>query len=284
MANLADDKVYVFAGSADRTVLPEVGARVPEFYALAGVPAAAVRLETGVAAGHGFATEDGPVACGTTAPPFVNDCDLDQAGEVLAFLQGPLQPRAAEVPEPAAFDQGRYLPSPGPRGLAETGWVYVPASCAAGASCRVHIVFHGCKQNAERVGEAVTVGAGFNRWAESNGIVVLYPQTDDGWSNPNACWDWWGYTGTPYATRDGVQMAAVHRMLLALAGRDDGAAPACLRHTGANLNHWMEGRAIVCGFGLACAAGSGDPLGTFFGATTLTEQPAGFFTAEACAG
>ena len=76
------------------------------------------------------------------------------------------------------------------------------------------------------MGDAVTVGAGYNRWAETNRIIVLYPQTHATWSNPNACWDWWGYTGTVYATKAGVQMAAVHRMLLALAGKPDDAEAA----------------------------------------------------------
>ena len=42
----------------------------------------------------------------------------------------------------------------------------------------------------------------------------------------------------PYPTRDGVQVAAVHRMLLALAGRDDGARPGCMRHDDWYWNHW----------------------------------------------
>ena len=199
-------------------MLPEVAAQVQAFYVGAGLPPSAVRFEAGLAAGHGFAVLDGPVACAVTGPPFVNDCDLDQAGELLAFLIGPMQPPAAAAPAPVAFDQRPYRPSPGPRGMAETGYVYVPAACAAGEACRAHVVFHGCKQSAEQVGDAVTAGAGFNRWAETNRIVVLYPQAAATWSNPNGCWDWWGYTGAAYATRKGAQPAAVRRMLLALAG------------------------------------------------------------------
>lgn len=281
LTNLGDDRVYVFSGTEDHTVLPAVAAKIAPFYALAGLPATALRVEAAVPAGHGFATEDGPVACGTTAPPFVNDCDLDQAREILAFLRGPLQPAAATVPDPVAFDQSLYLAGPLARGMAETGWVYVPEACRSGEACRVHIVFHGCKQNVDTAGDAVTVGAGYNRWAETNRMVVLYPQAHATWSNPNGCWDWWGYTGTAYATKAGAQMEAVHSMLLALAGQDDG-GEACVRHEDWNVTHWQEGRAIACGFGV-CAAGSGDILGTFFGASTVFENPAGFFTAEQCA-
>ena len=281
LANLADDRVYVFSGSADHTVLPAVAATVPAFYAAAGVPATALRLEAGLVAGHGFATMDGPVACDATGPPFVNDCDLDQAGEILGFLAGPLQPPAATVPAPAAFDQAVYLADPEPRGLAATGRVYVPAACAAGATCRVHIVFHGCQQAEAEVGDAVTVGAGYNRWAETNHVVLLYPQAAATWSNPKGCWDWWGYTGQRYPTRDGVQLAAVHRMLLALAGQDDGTRPACTRHQDWYWNHWTQGRAVPCAWGL-CAAGSGTPLGLWFGQATVIEQPPGFYATGAC--
>ena len=106
--------------------------------------------------------------------------------------------------------------------MATTARVYIPTGCVPGTTCRLHIAFHGCKQNEERVNDAFTVGAGFNRWAESNNIVVLYPQTHDTSTNPNACWDWWGYHRPGYATKNGVQMAAVHRMMLALAGQDGG--------------------------------------------------------------
>ena len=38
-------------------------------------------------------------------------------------------------------------------------------------------------------------------------------------TNPNGCWDWWGYTGVAYPTKAGPQIAAVRAMLGRLAGR-----------------------------------------------------------------
>ena len=52
--------------------------------------------------------------------------------------------------------------------------------------------------------------AGFNGWAEANGIVVLYPQKDD---RVETCWDGYGWQGEDYATKSGVQMAAVWEMV-----------------------------------------------------------------------
>jgi hypothetical protein len=51
---------------------------------------------------------------------------------------------------------------------------------------------------------------------------VLYPQvrpvepTPLAWwrpVNPRGCWDWWGYTGPEYATRNAVQIAAIAAMV-----------------------------------------------------------------------
>ena len=36
--------------------------------------------------------------------------------------------------------------------------------------------------------------------------------------NPNGCWDFWGYTGQDYYSRDGKQMAAVKMMIDRLLG------------------------------------------------------------------
>ena len=35
--------------------------------------------------------------------------------------------------------------------------------------------------------------------------------------NPLTCWDWWGYTGLTYYTRDAPQIKAVDAMIRALA-------------------------------------------------------------------
>ena len=54
---------------------------------------------------------------------------------------------------------------------------------------------------------------GYNRWAETNRLIVLYPRVEASLFNPRGCWDWWGYSGTGYATKDGAQIRAVWGML-----------------------------------------------------------------------
>jgi poly(3-hydroxybutyrate) depolymerase len=116
------------------------------------------------------------------------------------------------------------------------GYVYVPASCAAQRPCRVHVAFHGCQQNASTIGDDYYSHAGYNEWADTNDLIVLYPQTIASGRynnpassipyNPNGCWDWWGYTGESYARKDGPQIAAIEAMLRALAKGYTGWTPA----------------------------------------------------------
>jgi poly(3-hydroxybutyrate) depolymerase len=86
----------------------------------------------------------------------------------------------------------------------------------------VHVAFHGCRQGIGFIGRTFARKAGYNRWADVNRIVVLYPQAEASryWPvNPRGCWDWWGYSGADYAAKGGAQLSAVHRMLEALGVR-----------------------------------------------------------------
>jgi poly(3-hydroxybutyrate) depolymerase len=94
----------------------------------------------------------------------------------------------------------------------------MPKDCLEGNTCRVHIAFHGCGQNQTFVGNAFAHDAGFAQWADTNNIIVLFPQTASTPVNPQGCWDWWGYTGRGYLTRAAPQIVAVRRMLEQLTG------------------------------------------------------------------
>jgi poly(3-hydroxybutyrate) depolymerase len=85
--------------------------------------------------------------------------------------------------------------------------------------CRLHIAFHGCRQGVSRVGDDFIRDAGYNRWAATNRIVVLYPQVTASSSNPNGCWDFWGYSGVNYYAKQAPQMRAVKEMMDRLQGR-----------------------------------------------------------------
>ena len=223
LSNLARQKVYLFHGRADYTVWRSVVASTATFYAAPaiGVPADAIKFNNDmVAAGHGFVTPDYGVACDGSTTPFVNHCGFDQPGETLDWLYGPLAPRVA-VPggNILAFDQWRFLPDGRPHAMAATGYLYVPKACASAESgCRLHVVFHGCRQNADTVQDAVYAHAGYNNWADANKLILLYPQTMTTGDN-KGCWDWWGYDDNRYHTKQGPQMAAVFAMIRRLTSR-----------------------------------------------------------------
>jgi len=46
----------------------------------------------------------------------------------------------------------------------------------------------------DKIGDEFAMNAGYNEVGELNNIIMLYPQAIATASNPNGCWDWWGYT------------------------------------------------------------------------------------------
>lgn len=219
LASVKTDKVYLFSGQSDRTVVPAIVRAAEAFYRALGVPSENIKRVMQYPAGHAFVTEDEGASCELSATPFVVDCDYDQAGDLLAHIYGALSPRSANPGgQYRKFDQRPFYVSDGGDGLAQQGVVYIPPACAAEAGCRVHIAFHGCGQNQNAVGDAFVKGSGFDLWADTNRLIVLFPQTVANSDNSQACWDWWGYTGDAFLTREGKQIQSVYRMLKHLAG------------------------------------------------------------------
>ena len=214
IAAVASDKVYLFTGKEDHTVVPAIVEAARAFYAKLGVPDNNIAFVTKYPAGHAFVTDDSGQSCEKTGEPYVVDCDYDQAGALLQHIYGKLNPRAEQATGTLAeFDQRPATEKLGSHGLSGTGLVYVPKSCVSEKGCRVHIAFHGCAQNRMTVGEDFARESGFARWADTNRLIILFPQTATLPSNPQGCWDWWGYTGENFLTRDAKQVIAVNRML-----------------------------------------------------------------------
>ena len=230
LEGLRDDRVWLFSGGKDSVVDTAVMERLAAFYGQWIAPTA-IRFVRLPDAGHAMISVADPQAnaCSSEQSPFINRCgEFDAAGEILQHLLGPLQPPAATAKgEPLRFDQSPFVEGkPIDAGLADEAYVYVPQACLSSA-CRVHVAFHGCRQAAAQIDRRFVDGAGYNRWADSNRIIVLYPQVQPryglasgSWqwlNNPFGCWDWWGYTGSDYATQGGAQIKAVRAMLERLA-------------------------------------------------------------------
>jgi poly(3-hydroxybutyrate) depolymerase len=222
-AGLEGDRVWLFHGSADPYVHTKVADALEAYYQAFVAEADLARVEL-AGASHTFPTAGAKAApCSATESPFLGVCGLDGARALLAHAYGELAPgSAAREAGLVTFDQRPYAAEAGSAGLAESGWMYVPEACAAGApnACRLHVVFHGCQQGGSFVGDAFVRGAGYLEVAEANRIVLLFPQVEKSLQPLNAfgCWDWWGYEGADYATRDGRQIRAVRAMVADLLG------------------------------------------------------------------
>ncbi|MBN8442881.1 MAG: poly(3-hydroxybutyrate) depolymerase [Thauera sp.] len=237
VADLASDRILTVSGTKDTLVPPTIADQLAAFYAAVGVPAANLSPVRLADAAHTMPTSNFGIACSKETEPYIGKCGFDSAGQILSWIYGPLKPPGSK---PAGrfieFDQSAYLPAENrgffswSTGLDKTGWAYVPESCAKGQPCRVHIALHGCKQGQSYLplrpppggglynGTLFVKNTGYDRWADNNNIVVLYPQAVSiPFRNPNGCWDWWGYTGDDYATKNGVQIKTLRAMIDALA-------------------------------------------------------------------
>ncbi len=215
ISGVRDDRVWLFHGTLDEAVRAGVVSAARDFYSALATPANITLVDT-IVVTHGLPTRATGQDCRKIASPYLNACNYDAAGAMLESLLGELKPAVEPKGRLIEFEQSEF----GDANLNATGFAYVPRACAAGAACRVHVFFHGCGQSNEVVGDVVVRGAGFNEWAESNSLVVLYPQVKSSTFaplNPLGCWDWWGYSGEAYATREGAQVKAVQAMLDRLA-------------------------------------------------------------------
>ena len=218
IADVINDRVYLFSGTADRTVVPSIVKHAAEFYAKLGVPAANMKFINSLPAGHAFVTENEGASCERTGEPYVVDCDYDQAGELLKHIYWTVGGgHVARLPGSSSNSTSAHsTPAQMPDGMADKGVVYVPPACSKDGGCRIHIAFHGCAQNREKVGDAFIKESGFARWADTNKLIILFPQVETTVSNPQGCWDWWGYTGHDYLTRNAPQIVSVRNMIDAL--------------------------------------------------------------------
>jgi len=211
-ANLRNSRVWILSGGKDGVVERKVVDETAAFYRL-WLPESAIDYERLPDAGHAMiapGAADGG-ACGVTAPPFINRCgDFDAPGRLLEHLLGAPKDAGASGGELLAFDQTEFAAPQAT--MAATAYVYVPTGCKTGG-CGLHIAFHGCKQNADTMGETYVKESGYQRWAQARRLIVLYPQTANSARNPNGCWDWWGYTVPDYHTRNAPQIKAIRAMI-----------------------------------------------------------------------
>lgn len=303
-SNLGASRVWLFAGTVDSVVPPPVMNALESYYKNYVSPPSNIAYRKDVRAEHAMPTDSFGNACDFRGDPFINNCKFDAAGDLLQWIYGALNPRAATLGgDFIEFDQSEFLPDPAGHGMSQTGWMYLPAACRQKAPCRVHVVFHGCKQYPGysyaagpqgKFGDTYVKNAGYNRWADTNNLIVLYPQANAmnvntrlPRTNPNGCWDWWGYDDGAYATKSGRQMAAVRKMVERLAGATvppDPPPPAGFCGSARNSEHAAADRAYVFFFWFYLARGSNDYLGLSGSTQTTLKQtgPGSYMKVSSC--
>ncbi|AUT62356.1 extracellular catalytic domain type 2 short-chain-length polyhydroxyalkanoate depolymerase [Paraburkholderia terrae] len=244
LSNLKGDRIYLFTGSRDTVVYSEVVKCTHRFYELLGVASDDILFDDTVPAGHSIVTDNPEDSLlDTNQPPYINQGGFMQSHRILHHIYDDLK---APAPQTSGrllrFDQTEFFGGEARASMGEFGYAYVPRAVEEGAPARVHVVLHGCKQgysyvnyvfgradvtNQAPYGNRYITTTGYNELADSNDIIVLYPQATGadggGLQNPDGCWDWWGYTSDDpeqpdYYSRDAIQIKALHSMLSRLGG------------------------------------------------------------------
>jgi poly(3-hydroxybutyrate) depolymerase len=225
LTNLKDDKVYIFSGSSDSVVKTKVVDETTEFYQLAGVASGNLKYIKNINAGHAIITDNqGDMECNMTKTPFINDCDFTQSHEILRHVYDNMNPPSKTLSgKLTAFDQTEFITNDR-SSMSKEGYVYVPASCEQ-KTCKVHVALHGCEQGAAVIGDKYYKTTGYNEIADTNDIIVLYPQVQPSKTipqNPLGCWDFWGYSDSDpdnpdYYTKEAPQMMSIMKMVKRLA-------------------------------------------------------------------
>mmetsp|Transcript_18427 Transcript_18427/g.21219 ORF Transcript_18427/g.21219 Transcript_18427/m.21219 type:complete len:350 (-) Transcript_18427:98-1147(-) len=222
LSNLQNQTVFLFSGTDDTVVRQPNMNNVLQMLRLAG---ASSRVTTmfNTSAAFAWITSKYGAPCETYGSPYVNNCGIDFAGEffkqVFHDLHLPfnLTEGAVDPSHLFSFDQTKFGANQQLNSMAATGFVYIPLMCQEpnGPQCHLHIHWHGCDQSSSTLGSAYVLQTELNEWAESNHIIVVYPQAavNDLFGNPLACFDWWGYAAEDYALKTGPQITTVRYMI-----------------------------------------------------------------------
>jgi poly(3-hydroxybutyrate) depolymerase len=207
------DRLLVVTGTHDTIVESEIVLQAADLFLRTSGRRSNLKVINDLPVGHAFPTNHFGNSCATEGKtPFISACKFDGAKEILSHLHGPLRPAATasrnhlflmtQVPESG---------SPADIAMADYAVVYVPKRCQRDLSCPVHIALHGCAQTREQIGDLFFTETGYNEWAESNDLIILYPQArvTQVPINPKGCWDWYGYSSNLFHTQKAPQIQTI---------------------------------------------------------------------------
>lgn len=245
VSNIADGPLYFYRGTHDTCYKTGAEEATLSFYSrltLDRGQEGRVAYEGSIPSNHAQPTQHYGAPCGGKSDPkysYIESCGYDAAGALLRHMYGKHLAAPAKTFNPenlVQFDQSEFwvnasnpgakspnLPRDGSAGLSDKAYAYIPSGCIKGNAtepCRMHLYHHGCCGPWGSVFyEGVTHHAGFNEYAETNNIVIIYPAMSS-WGETaqsrSGCWDGYGQTGTDYSVKSGAQITVVHNMIMKL--------------------------------------------------------------------
>jgi len=226
-SNLASSKVYIVHGSEDTVVDPLFAVKIKEFYE--GYNVNQMVAKTYYKNGeHGVYSNRRGTPCGQmNYPTFIENCEEDTVYEMFQHLLPNIVGPGNDGEFSSSlkpFSQVEFFDNFASSSMSETGYYYVPESCNGnGNSCHLHVFFHGCTMSTDNIGTEFLENAGFLEMAETNKIVLLFPQIKTNWwSNPHGCWNFLGYNNDlhngQYARKDAAQMRGMFNMINHMTG------------------------------------------------------------------
>ncbi len=201
-ANLADDRVWIFRGTADNIVPNTTGRALHALYQALGIGGTRLHLEERPA-NHGMPVATFPQqsrfpkrSCDEHKPPFVIECGFDAAEQLLAHLYAGSFDAGAEGRAPERTP-GRVRPERNSWPAAtrerkhERRRLRLCADAMSGGSVPAARRVSRLRQNADsphedRIHDDFIRDAGYNSRAAANKLVILYPQATPSCGNPNA--------------------------------------------------------------------------------------------------
>lgn len=222
LSNLKDKPVWIFSGKEDKDVAHKVVDKTSEFFKDFG---SNVKYVNDMDCDHKIPTNFDwvPYKCNQPGGPGIANAGFDGFGDFMKHIwpsmEGNLNPRTEDwksVGDLSTFKQEEFVSGDFEKsGLAELGYLFTPKSCQgeSAAHCKVHVFFHGCSCCAERCGTVQMEQPGTLHWWGVNDGIVLLPQVHATATTNDCCWDFWGYSGDQYYSKEGPQVKAVAAMV-----------------------------------------------------------------------
>ena len=170
MQNLQHEPIYLWSGRSDLIVQQTATNELRSFHR--DFAANVLRYANQFPAGPGWESPYGLVPCNRTRTPLSIFATIPPMMMVirrkcgLASSSGRFRPRVYDPlhSKVLTFDQTQFAAGRAAAtiSMADTGYVFVPQSCANGSSCGLVLALHGCAQSSGAIGETFAYDAGIN--------------------------------------------------------------------------------------------------------------------------